>query len=187
MKRTRPAPRAADWGMRWVVGLLALAITACRGEATPAPAASDVVVESGVTALAPATAPDAETSVEGESATDSASAASTDAAGDAATTAEESAGVESAPAEGTGAGFPTIEIGADVQARGMLRLYAAAAPETPTLAEYAAGDRFVVLGPPGDITVYPVELNGVRWYRVRADDGLVGWVIADGIEPVAAG
>ncbi len=184
MKRTQTARRAANWGTRVAVGFLALAITACGGEATPAPA-SEVVVESGVTALAPVTAPDAKTGAESNAATgastDPAPDAATDPATDATTAAEENAGAEAAP---PGTGFPTIDIGADVQARGMLRLYAAAAPETPTLAEYAAGDRFVVLGPPGDITVYPVELNGVRWYRVRADDGLVGWVIADGIEPV---
>jgi hypothetical protein len=180
MKRTRPAHRAVDWGTRAAVGLFALMIMACRGEAAPSPAASEIVVESGVTALATAPAPDAATRVEGEAATDT----STDTAPDTATNAGESAGVDAAPPDAS-AGFPTIDIGADVQARGMLRIYAAAAPETPTLAEYAAGDRFVVLGPPGDITVYPVELNGVRWYRVRAGDGLVGWVIADGIEPVA--
>lgn len=172
MIRTQPAPRAMHWGTLLTAGLFALALAACRGEATPAPAASEVVVESGVTALASGAAP-----VE-------AAGDERDAAPDAAPDAEGSAVTEAAPPD-TGAGFPTIDIGADVQARGMLRLYAAAAPETPTLAEYAAGDRFVVLGPPGDITVYPVELNGVRWYRVRADDGLVGWVIADGIEPVA--
>jgi hypothetical protein len=27
-----------------------------------------------------------------------------------------------------------------------------------------------------------IALNGVLWYRVRAADGLVGWVMADGIE-----
>ncbi|MCS6828173.1 MAG: hypothetical protein NZ553_16280 [Caldilinea sp.] len=83
------------------------------------------------------------------------------------------------------AGLEVFEVGAEVQARGQLRLYAAAEPETVTLAEYEAGDRFIIMGPPGDVLVYPVELGGVRWYRVRAADGLVGWVMADGIEPVA--
>lgn len=83
------------------------------------------------------------------------------------------------------AGLEVFEVGTEVQARGQVRLYAAAEPETITLAEYEAGDRFTIMGPPGDLLVYPVELSGVRWYRVRAFDGLVGWVMADGIEPVA--
>lgn len=86
---------------------------------------------------------------------------------------------------GAMAGLEVFEVGTEVQARGQLRLYAAAEPETITLAEYEAGDRFIIMGPPGDLLVYPVELSGVRWYRVRAFDGLVGWVMADGIEAVA--
>jgi hypothetical protein len=85
----------------------------------------------------------------------------------------------------TSDGFPILDVGAEVAARGILRIYAAAEPNAPTLDEYAAGDRFTILGPPDDVPIYPVELAGVRWYRVRASDGLVGWVIADGIEPVA--
>lgn len=107
---------------------------------------------------------------------------------------EEEAVAAAAPADGAPetassadalAGLEVFEVGAEVQARGQLRLYAAAEPETITLAEYEAGDRFTIMGPPGDVLVYPVELSGVRWYRVRAADGLVGWVMADGIEAVA--
>ena len=74
-----------------------------------------------------------------------------------------------------------LEPGAEVQALGMLRLYAAPEPTAATLDEYVAGATFVIIASPDDLGPYPVELNGVRWYRVRAADGLVGWVIADGI------
>jgi hypothetical protein len=40
---------------------------------------------------------------------------------------------------------------------------------------------FVVIEPGGDYTGYPVEVDTVRWYRVRAEDGLVGWAMADGL------
>ena len=91
-------------------------------------------------------------------------------------------------AQKAGTAQPTAEeisllmAGTDVRARGMLRIYAAPEPAAATLAEYVAGDLLTVVEPPGDIASYPVELNGVLWYRVRAADGLVGWVMADGIE-----
>lgn len=132
------------WGM---AGLFGLAIVGCST------APSDVVVESGVTALAgPASAP---------------LDAMEQKAGTAQPTAEE---------------ISLLMAGTGVRARGMLRIYAAPEPVAPTLAEYAAGDLLTVVEPPGDIATYPVELNGVLWYRVRAADGLVGWVMADGIE-----
>ncbi|MBW7885377.1 MAG: hypothetical protein H3C34_22645 [Caldilineaceae bacterium] len=77
---------------------------------------------------------------------------------------------------------PSIVAGAPVSAMGMVRFYADADPEAATLAEYPQGATFVVVEPGGDYTGYPVEINGVRWYRVKAEDGLVGWVMADGIE-----
>lgn len=49
----------------------------------------------------------------------------------------------------------------------MLRIYASPDPNSLTLAEYTVGDLFTVIEPPGDVSAYPVELNGVRWYRVR--------------------
>jgi hypothetical protein len=120
-----------------MASLVGLAIVGCN----TAPA--DVVVESGVTALAgTAQAP---------------SDAMAQKAGTAQPTAEE---------------ISLLMTGTDVRARGMLRIYAAPEPAAATLAEYVAGD----------IDSYPVELNGVLWYRVRAADGLVGWVMADGIE-----
>lgn len=144
-----------DWA---AILLVAGPMVACANQpATTLPPAPQVTVESGVTALTPA-AP--QTREIGVSAVD-----------------------EQDRKPSTPLVDPDIlAVGAEVQARGMLRIYAAAEPNAPTLAEYAAGDRFTVLGPPGNIIVYPVELSGVRWYRVRAEDGLVGWAMADGIE-----
>ncbi|BAM01541.1 MULTISPECIES: hypothetical protein [Caldilinea] len=164
---------APSWGRLLHGGLLALAVAASvlsgctvqpsSNETTkPSPAVS---VESGVLPLNP---------VEEQ-----------EAAIDAATTSTEDAQATGSSTDAM-AGLEVFEVGTEVQARGQLRLYAAAEPETITLAEYEAGDRFTIMGPPGDLLVYPVELSGVRWYRVRAADGLVGWVMADGIEAVAS-
>lgn len=164
-----------------VLLVLATLVGACNDQSTaPEPVSTPVtiVVESGVTVLSQAASPPNE---------QSGAAAETAPAGElgsmAATAPDPVAGAtpeDAAPASPTDPDI--LEIGAEVQARGMLRLYAFADPAAPTLAEYAAGERFIILGPPGDIVTYPVELSGVRWYRVRADDDLVGWVMADGIE-----
>lgn len=157
------------------IGVLALTLGACGGDATP-PSAPGVTVESGVTplTLAAPTEESAAGSVNGAKVGDGESKAFGDAAE-----------LEGVVPSTTSDGFPILDVGAEVAARGILRIYAAAEPNAPTLDEYAAGDRFTILGPPDDVPIYPVELAGVRWYRVRASDGLVGWVIADGIEPVA--
>jgi hypothetical protein len=67
-----------------------------------------------------------------------------------------------------------------VVAYGVLRLYADVDPNGQRLAQYEAGAEFIVVEP-GDYETYPVDMNGVRWYRVRAQDGLVGWVMADAV------
>jgi len=133
--------------------LIAGIVSACSDQPTALPPAPQVTVESGVTPLTPvAPGPD-------ESGATSLNAPS------------------SRPI-----GADIFGVGDEVQARGRLRIFAAAATDGSALAEYAAGDRFTVLNAPGNIAAYPIELNGMRWYRVRAEDGLVGWVMADGIE-----
>jgi hypothetical protein len=77
---------------------------------------------------------------------------------------------------------PPLAAGAPVEALAALRIYADADPAAPVLAEYAAGAAFVVLDPGGDYGAYPVEVDGVPWYRVRAEDGLVGWVRGDQVQ-----
>lgn len=159
-----------------LIALHALALSACGSDATPTPAVGVVVVESGVTPLTPSALRPG-----GDAEADNTAAAEIDNETEAAPSESE----ESAPAP-ISDGFPILNVDDEVIARGILRIYAAAEPNVPTLDEYAAGDRFIILGPPDDVTIYPVELAGVRWYRVRATDGLAGWVIADGIEPVVS-
>lgn len=135
--------------------LIAAMVSACSKQPTATPPpAPQVTVESGLSSLTPA-APDDESGI---------------------ATAGEPPVLLTNP--------DILTIGAEVQARGMLRVYADADPNSQTLTEYAAGNRLTVLDPPGTIAAYPVELSGVRWYRVRGEDGLVGWVMADGIEMV---
>lgn len=74
---------------------------------------------------------------------------------------------------------PRLAPGATVSALATLRVYADADPAAPVLAEYAAGAAFTVLEPGGDYAAYPVVVAGIPWYRVRAEDGLAGWVMGD--------
>lgn len=148
-----------------LIGVLVLA--ACGRDETPTPVvAPDVVVQTGVIELTPDV-----TGVNPQSGGGS-----------------EGSAPPNATVTGPGiAGLlKVLEPGAEVQALGMLRLYAAPEPTAATLDEYSAGATFVIIASPDDLGPYPVELNGVRWYRVRAADGLVGWVIADGIVEASA-
>lgn len=64
-----------------------------------------------------------------------------------------------------------------------LRLYSDATPDALIMNVYAAGARFTLLDASGDYAAYPVEQGGRRWYRLRADDGLVGWGDATQLAP----
>ena len=80
---------------------------------------------------------------------------------------------------------PTVlETDTEVKALGKMRVYADADPTAIAMAEYAVDTIFRVIEPGEDFGEYPIEINGVRWYRVRAEDGLVGWIFADGVEPL---
>jgi len=61
-------------------------------------------------------------------------------------------------------------------------LRADAGETTLTLQRYAAGEAMEVVEPSGDYAAYPVTVDGRDWYRVRAADGLVGWIAADAVE-----
>ena len=57
-----------------------------------------------------------------------------------------------------------------------VKLYSDASVNAPVMAIYAEGTAFTVLEPSGDYGAYPIEQAGHRWYRLRAADGLIGWV-----------
>lgn len=71
---------------------------------------------------------------------------------------------------------PVIPIGSVVTAAATAAIYAEPDRAAPRFAEYAAGSSFTIIEPDGDYTAYPVEVDGERWVRVRAEDGLVGWM-----------
>ena len=57
-----------------------------------------------------------------------------------------------------------------------MRLYAAPDKTLPALAGYPAGALFTIVEPDGEFPEYPVQVFEEPWYRVRAEDGLVGWI-----------
>ncbi len=66
-----------------------------------------------------------------------------------------------------------------VSQAGRLAVYAQAAADAPVLDSVGEGVPLTVLEPSGDYTGYPVIAGGHGWVRVRAADGLVGWVVTD--------
>ena len=59
-----------------------------------------------------------------------------------------------------------------------LAMYMDASPSAPIMATYDDGTEFSVMEPVPPFDSYPVLANGVAWLRVRAEDGLVGWIDA---------
>ncbi len=59
-----------------------------------------------------------------------------------------------------------------------LAVYPDAAAGGPVLEVYEGGAAFTVLEPGLDKSAYPVVADGASWVRVRAGDGLAGWVNA---------
>ena len=81
------------------------------------------------------------------------------------------------------AAAPVLDAGAPITAVGTIDVYADADPTAPRFGEYPAGTVLTVVEVGSDFGGYPVEVDGRRWYRVRAPDGLVGWVSEPLSEP----
>lgn len=64
------------------------------------------------------------------------------------------------------------------------RIYGDSRLNALVLDVYQDGAAFEIMEPGTDVTAYPVENDGRTWYRVRASDGLVGWVIVDRLVPL---
>ena len=146
------------WGVLIGAGLL---VAAC-GEPTPAPTPTPapVVVETGGTAL----------SLSGQGSEGGGSPVGLPT-------------VEGQPAGVTSADGVAVIFGAGdtVSARSVVRIYPDVDSRAQAMGEYRAPATFVIIEPGGDYAGYPVEVDTVRWYRVRAEDGLVGWAMADGL------
>jgi hypothetical protein len=59
------------------------------------------------------------------------------------------------------------------------RLHSDASSASPVLEVYEPGAVFTILESSEEGAAYPVAVGGNAWYRVRAADGLAGWVRAD--------
>lgn len=64
------------------------------------------------------------------------------------------------------------------------RVYGDSRLDALVLDMYQDGAAFEILAPGAEVTAYPVERDGRMWYRVRASDGLAGWVTADQLVPL---
>ena len=58
------------------------------------------------------------------------------------------------------------------------RLYSDANHDALVMDQLTSGEFLIVIEPSSEYDTYPVENEGKHWIRVRAVDGLVGWVDA---------
>ena len=64
------------------------------------------------------------------------------------------------------------------------RVYGDSRTDALVLDVYQDGAAFEIMAPGADVADYPVKSDGRTWYRVRASDGLVGWVSVDRLVPL---
>lgn len=76
-----------------------------------------------------------------------------------------------------------FDVGESVAASaGRVEIHADATMDALTLDTVGPGVPLEVMPPSGDFVEYPVIADGHGWVRVRAADGLVGWVMTDQVE-----
>jgi len=73
-------------------------------------------------------------------------------------------------------------VGQVVAAAGDVGVYTDAAQSAAIMEIYAQGALFTVMEPGADYASYPVFVDGLSWVRVRAGDGLAGWVPVEGLQ-----
>lgn len=172
-----PVRMARSQRLIWlVVALFFIALFAAGCGRRPVAPEVDMTPAAGsVNAPADDTAP----GTEGAAANAGEKGATDEAAGESA--AGENATSESAASQDAG---PTFAVGdqAIVVAIEGASLRSDAGENAPVMQLYPMGDLLTILRPSGDYEGYPVEVDGAAWYRVRAADGLVGWVSAAAIE-----
>ena len=93
------------------------------------------------------------------------------------------------PLPPTATPIPVLEVGQKVQVANTdgegIRLRDEPSTSAVTLEIYKDGDLFTVVEPSSDYAGYPVEAETYRWYRIRAEDGLVGWTVYEYLEAVS--
>lgn len=93
------------------------------------------------------------------------------------------------PLPPTATPIPVLEVGQKVQVANTdgegIRLRDEPSTSAVTLDIYKDGDLFTVVEPSSDYAGYPVEAESYRWYRIRAEDGLVGWTVYEFLAPVS--
>ncbi len=85
------------------------------------------------------------------------------------------------PAEATATPNP-FNTGSMATTTDALRLYADAARSSLVLNVIAQGEGVTITEASGNYATYPVEVDGIAWVRVRAGDGLAGWVDSTKLE-----
>ena len=85
------------------------------------------------------------------------------------------------PAEATATPNP-FNMGSMATTTDALRLYADAARSSLVLNVITKGESITITEASGNYATYPVEADGIAWVRVRAGDGLAGWVDSTKLE-----
>lgn len=85
------------------------------------------------------------------------------------------------PAAASAASSVALEVGQTVAVVGdtPLRLMAGPSRAALVLEVYRVGATLTVIEPSGVVTTYPISAEGRAWYRLQAEDGLVGWAPLD--------